>query len=38
MEYMLMSDQQQQLADTKCKLEKDKPHLQWGDIYRDIKE
>jgi len=38
MEDTLMPNQQQQFVDTECKLEKDKPMLQWGDIYLDIKE
>ena len=38
MEDTLRPDQQQQFVDIECKLEKDKPMLQWGDIYRAIKE
>lgn len=38
MEDTLMPDQQQKFANTKCKLENDKPLLQWGDIYWAIKE
>jgi len=38
MEDTLKLNQQQQFTNTKCKMEKDKPQLQWGDIYQAIKE
>lgn len=37
MEDILKLDQQQQFIDTECNIEKEKPQLQWRDIYRFFK-
>jgi len=38
MEDILKLDQEKKFTDTECKIEKYKQQLQWGDIYRDVKE